>query len=211
MALVRLFSSYEAFLKREDKSINGTLFKENVANESSNTGCWECLYCENCKNCENCIGSINCVDCKHLLWSLNCLQCENCENCNYCRGCSDCVGLRHKEDLQDNYLGEKIASRYVPIIKGIHNKVLKAIADGGLDMGNWHCGTTHCRAGWVVTLAGEAGEKLEFMTSTSFAARLIYRKSSPYFEVGIADFRRSNAQALADITWCAIKEKERSH
>ena len=37
---------------------------------------------------------------------------------------------------------------------------LKAIEDGGkLDMSTWHrCGTTHCRAGWAITLAGAAGD-----------------------------------------------------
>jgi len=45
-------------------------------------------------------------------------------------------------------------------------------------MGNWHsCETTHCRAGWVVHLAGDAGYALEKQTSPLFAAQQIYNAS----------------------------------
>ena len=64
-------------------------------------------------------------------------------------------------------------------------------------MSYWHCGTTHCRAGWVVTLAGDAGKKLEEATSTLHAAMLIYRASDPTWRM--SDFFASNASALADM------------
>lgn len=65
-------------------------------------------------------------------------------------------------------------------------------------MGAWHtCETTHCRAGWVVTLAGDAGRALEQRFNTELAAMLIYRESgSP---INPARFYDSNDDALADM------------
>ncbi len=78
-----------------------------------------------------------------------------------------------------------------------------------LDMSTWHsCETTHCRAGWVVQLAGEAGKKLEEQTSTLFAAQQIYYKSSPNIGVSPTRFYESNEVALKDIERCAKEEIE---
>jgi hypothetical protein len=67
-------------------------------------------------------------------------------------------------------------------------------------MDRWHtCETTHCRAGWVVTLAGDAGKKLEQQTSTLFAAMQIYDKSDPVNLVNPPRFFEGNATALADM------------
>ena len=66
-------------------------------------------------------------------------------------------------------------------------------------MGDWHtCDTTHCRAGWVVTLAGEAGKALEQFFDTPLAAALIYRESSPH-KVSMARFFDDNEAAMADM------------
>ena len=66
-------------------------------------------------------------------------------------------------------------------------------------MATWHtCDTTHCRAGWVVTLAGEAGRELEKYWTTNHAAWLIYRASDPEIQ-GRPDFFCNNATALADM------------
>ncbi len=73
-------------------------------------------------------------------------------------------------------------------------------------MSNWHtCDTTHCRAGWVVTLAGEEGKRLEKETSTLFAAMQIYKASSPII-VHIPKFFDSNKDAMEDIKKCAELE-----
>lgn len=73
-------------------------------------------------------------------------------------------------------------------------------------MGNWHtCSTTHCRAGWVVTIAGEAGKQLEAETSTLFAAMQIYHRSSN-IRVSPVRFYEDNKTALADIQRCADEE-----
>jgi len=43
-------------------------------------------------------------------------------------------------------------------------------------MDSWHtCNTTHCRAGWIVHLAGKEGYELEKETNTSFAAMVLCR------------------------------------
>jgi hypothetical protein len=91
-------------------------------------------------------------------------------------------------------------------------------AENALDMSTWHksrdcneeggyCGTTHCRAGWIVTLAGKAGKELEAKTSTAFAAMQIYRKSSQ-IQVSPPRFYEDNKTAMADIEKCARLEKE---
>jgi Leucine-rich repeat (LRR) protein len=86
----------------------------------------------------------------------------------------------------------------VPVIPNIHKAVWNAVKDGNFDMDSWHsyCGTMHCRAGWVVVLAGEAGKALEAKIGTSAAAALIYLESGV---PKIPDFHASNEDALADI------------
>jgi hypothetical protein len=76
-------------------------------------------------------------------------------------------------------------------------------------MGSWHsaCRTTHCRAGWVVELAGEAGKALEKATTTEFAAMQIYHKSSP-IHVPPTRFYGSKEAAMADIIRCAAEEEK---
>jgi len=88
----------------------------------------------------------------------------------------------------------------VPFIKDIHKAVYEAACKpDALDMGNWHsCDTTHCRAGWVVHLAGDAGRAMEYCLGTPAAAALIYLKSDPKIEK-IPDFYCSNEAALADM------------
>jgi len=65
-------------------------------------------------------------------------------------------------------------------------------------MGHWHtCETTHCRAGWVVHLAGAAGYALEKFHNVELAAMLIYRESG--YHINPAKFYQSNEEALADM------------
>ena len=65
-------------------------------------------------------------------------------------------------------------------------------------MTDWHkCDTTHCRAGWVVHLAGEAGYALEAFHNTALAAQLIYRESG--YRINPARFYDSTQDALADM------------
>ena len=65
-------------------------------------------------------------------------------------------------------------------------------------MGSWHtCGTTHCRGGWVVHLAGEAGYALEKRFNTELAAMFIYRASG--YEINPCRFYDSAEDAMADM------------
>jgi DNA-binding transcriptional ArsR family regulator len=90
----------------------------------------------------------------------------------------------------------------VPVVEDLDRKVAEAVGEQGeaLDMGRWHCGTTHCRAGWAITLAGEAGAALEAKVGSEMAGRLIYEASTGRMA---PDFFASNSDALADIRRCA--------
>jgi hypothetical protein len=96
----------------------------------------------------------------------------------------------------------------VPQIKNIHQKVYAAASQpGALDMRDWHseCGTAHCRAGWVVKLAGDEGEALERITfMTGYTAMLIYAASG--YEIDEDRFHDSKAAALADMKRLAEEE-----
>lgn len=84
----------------------------------------------------------------------------------------------------------------------IHRAVYEAASrPGALDMSTWHCGTAHCRAGWVTTLAGEAGRRLEGQLGTAAAAALIYAASDPelFEREGLPEFYADNDEALADM------------
>ncbi len=94
-----------------------------------------------------------------------------------------------------------------PVIHDIHKAVYEAAARPGmLDMsifatGRHSCGTSQCRAGWVVTLAGDAGAALESKIGTPAAAAFIYLASDPvrFQTERLPDFYCGNDQALADM------------
>jgi hypothetical protein len=76
-------------------------------------------------------------------------------------------------------------------------------------MGDWHtCDTTHCRAGWVVHLAGKPGYELEKKTNTLFAAMQIYHKSNPDIPVSPVRFFDDNKKAMDNMKECAEKEMQ---
>jgi len=75
-------------------------------------------------------------------------------------------------------------------------------------MGCWHtCSTTHCWAGWIVTLAGVEGVKLEDKTSTLFAAMMIYKESNNGESISPCNFFLSNDEARLKITELANNDK----
>lgn len=106
---------------------------------------------------------------------------------------------------------ERRAQRYrerhpeIPVVEKLDLKILQLVDSGSgkLDMSQWHsCETTHCRAGWAITLAGPEGKKLEEKYGPRHAGAMIYRAStgrSPYFYA-------SNDDALADIKKCAAEQ-----
>ena len=133
-----------------------------------------------------------------------CWNCSRCSGCSGCYDCSDCSGCSRCSGLAPQKIENKI-----PVIPNIHASILEAASKpGALNMGQWHCGTSHCRAGWVVTLAGGDGRKLEERTSTLFAAMQIYHASCPSIPVSTTRFFGSNEEALKDMERCAKEEIE---
>ena len=96
-------------------------------------------------------------------------------------------------------------------VPDLHQKMLAAIEakPESFDMRAWHgatsCGTTHCRAGWAVVLAGDAGKALEWAVGSSTAGALITHASCPWLGK-VPDFYSDNETALADIRACAARE-----
>jgi hypothetical protein len=107
--------------------------------------------------------------------------------------------------------GARIDLDNVPRIPDIHRSVYAAASrPNALNMSTWHsCGTTHCRGGWITTLAGEAGRALEERLDMPTAAALIYMASDPTLE-RIPDFYSSNETALADMKRLAEMEANRA-
>lgn len=80
--------------------------------------------------------------------------------------------------------------------------------DNSVDENGAYCGTTHCRAGWIVALAGKAGRDLELATTPIFAAMMIVKESSD-IKISPPRYFESNDVALADIKRCAELEKSK--
>ncbi len=96
---------------------------------------------------------------------------------------------------------------WIPKIPNIHSTVYAAAScKDALKMDSWHCGTSHCRAGWIVTLAGDAGKVMEGVYGTAAAAALIYQASDPTLEK-VPDFYCGNKAALSDMKRLADAEK----
>ena len=86
----------------------------------------------------------------------------------------------------------------VPVVPDLDRRILEVIdsGKGALNMGAWHsCTTTHCRAGWSIHLAGEAGYALEERHGPALAGHMIYMASTGR----TAHFFASNERALEDI------------
>jgi hypothetical protein len=87
-----------------------------------------------------------------------------------------------------------------PVVDDLDAKILAMVdgpdAHGSLDMDVWHtCETTHCRAGWAIHLAGEAGYDLESRLGSATAGSLIYYASTGR----IPNFYATTDEALADL------------
>jgi uncharacterized protein YjbI with pentapeptide repeats len=106
-----------------------------------------------------------------------------------------------------NLTGVKIDDD-IPVVPNIDKAILAAVTEDGqsLDMGDWHtCSTTHCRAGWAIHLAGDAGYALAWKVGSAVAGTLIYLASRP--GKNTPDFYCTNEEAMADLIACAA-EKE---
>jgi hypothetical protein len=100
----------------------------------------------------------------------------------------------------------KLPIKNIPIIKNIHQSILDACStEDALNMSTWHtCQTTHCHAGWVITLAGEQGKLLESIYGCNTAAVLIYMASDPELKK-IPNWYASNEDAIKDMKRLAEK------
>ncbi len=112
----------------------------------------------------------------------------------------------------------------IPFIPNIDAAVLasieanKAAKKNGLKMTKWHgtddcnetnwCETTHCRAGYVICLAGAAGFALERKIGPAAAGALIYARSRPGKRV--PNFYASDADAMASITADAAEAQQKT-
>ena len=154
------------------------------------SGCSGCFHCSGCPGCFYCSRCSDCSDCSRCYRCSGCFRCSDCSRCSHCSGCSRCSGCSPQLNK---------ALKTIPVIEDIHKKIYEAVlAPDALCMSTWHkCDTTHCRAGWVVTLAGEPGRKLESLTSTLFAAQQIYRASG--YDISPVRFFDSDESAMADM------------
>ena len=148
---------------------------------------------ENCGNCTNCS---------------RCSRCSGCSRCSRCSGCSNIAWLNSKENVQaDPASAGPSGPPRTPVIENIHQTVYAAASrPKALAMNDWHtCEKTHCWAGWVVTLAGEEGKKLEKFFDTPLAAMKILDASSP-IQVSPVRFFEANDEALEHMK--ALAEQE---
>jgi hypothetical protein len=177
--------------------------------------CRNCVNCSRCSDCSDCSGCSDCSDCSRCSHCSrcsgcsDCSDCSRCSHCSRCSGCSDCSRCSHlakawdRENIQalpaEGEAPAQLGPPPIPVIEDIHAKVYEAVSQpGALDMSSWHaCETTHCRAGWVVALAGAEGKALESFHNTDLAARLIYSASG--FDINPARFHDSNEAAMADM------------
>ena len=95
---------------------------------------------------------------------------------------------------------QTIKTLTVPVVADLDKRMLEAAEAGNLRMDRWHCGTTHCRAGWAVIFGGDEGAKLEQALGSEIAGRRIYEASTGRMA---PDFFASNEAAIADIRRCA--------
>ena len=99
----------------------------------------------------------------------------------------------------------------IPRIPNIHRKIYAAAsAPNAFRMSIWYtCETTHCRAGWAVTLARDEGKALENCIGPSAAGALIYIASDPTIE-RIPNWYLRDEDALEDMRICAEREASRA-
>ena len=116
-------------------------------------------------------------------------------------------------DLTDADLTDAVLTRArglpdVPRIPCLDTAILAQIEvrNGLLEMSAWHtCATTHCRAGWAITLAGDAGKALENTYGPATAGALLYAAAYP--DRPVPNFYASTDAALADIRASAAREQ----
>lgn len=101
-----VFESYEAFLARPDKTVNGVtgnvadVLPDYELDNATNQGCFNTSRSTGCVDCMDSFTLKNCADCT------TCSFCESCVDCSYTTGSIGCVGLTHARN-QRFVVGEK--------------------------------------------------------------------------------------------------------
>lgn len=193
----------------EDKAREALASLKNCTYCTNCANCSDCSDCSNCANCSDCYSCSNCSDCYSCLdchSSSNCICCHSSSNCMYCTYCSGCSNCSNRTSIIRNSQADLPFT--IPKIENIHQTIYAAVSvKGALDMRVWHTfKTTHCRAGWVVTLAGADGKALEERFNTFLAALMIYRESGSSINPG--RFFDNNEDALADMKRLAEAETD---
>ncbi len=96
---------------------------------------------------------------------------------------------------------------HVDALPDLDKQILNQIKNEGckLNMESWHtCKTTHCRAGWAVTIH-PAGKTLESIFGTNAAGALIY--SAAYPSMRVPNFFATNEETMADMEKRAASTK----
>lgn len=164
-------------------------------------GCNNCINCSDCRDCSRCTSCTSCRDCSCCTDCSHCSDCFSCCGCTDCTGCTGCIACR-SSDGNDN----ESQPLPVPIVPDLHRRVAEAVGRVGdaLDMAYWHtCDTIHCRAGWVIHLAGDEGAALESQFGPVLAAMKIYDASCPGYKINPARFYEDDEAAMNDIRKCA--------
>jgi hypothetical protein len=177
------------------------------------SGCSDCSGCSGCSRCSRCSGCSGCSGCSDCSGCSGCSRCSGCSGCSDCSGCSGCSRCSHIANLYDRIGLQADPTKGasgpppVPMIENVHQTVFAAASNpNALNMSNWHsCDNTHCWAGWVVTLAGDAGKQLEAFFDTPLAAMKILDASSP-LKVSPALFFETNEDALRHMQDLAARE-----
>jgi hypothetical protein len=88
----------------------------------------------------------------------------------------------------------------IPIVDDLDKEVFASVGDGArkLNMHTWHndCGTLHCWAGWIVTIAG-ATELEERFGNTALVATWIYEASTG--KIAPDFYNTSNEEAYTEM------------
>jgi hypothetical protein len=172
--------------------------------------CSDCSECSRCSGCSGCSCCSDCSECSRCSGCSECSGCSGCSECSRCSGCSECSGCSgcsRKIGMKES--AKEVSLPVVPVVPDLHAKLYAAVSQpGALEMGAWHkCEKTHCRAGWVVALAGAEGKALEEFFNTELAAMKIYSASCPGYKVNPARFYDDNDASLADMKALAEQAK----
>src|SRR5205085_9218017 len=95
------------------------------------------------------------------------------------------ANLRADELKPEEYAARALRYRArrpdVPVVPFLDATICRIVnsGEGRLSMSTWHaCETTHCRAGWAIHQAGEAGYALERRYGPERAGAMIYKAST---------------------------------